>query len=240
MTYLMRMGIKMLAGEETGVTAVGQSYFELSDDTQKGMHHADYRYWSKAVVWKPNNVYLAFDIYAQEGVRGAGVRPISLEHYDPHNGKFGRDAEESIFYIPLPYSSGLQGADNDQRLSDTIDLSGRFLHYKILGGDDREKMMDLHYPTAARMNALIGWRDVDTQNTVPVVDTSHPWRTQVRDTETHFNTTVCKGHQKNWDRTEHKRTIRTRNTGHWGKITIPGCQEIRNGGFKDFSDIVVY
>jgi len=240
MTYNMRMGVKMLAGSGTGNTFVGQSWFELSDDTQKGMHHADYRYWSKSIVLEPNNVFLAFDIFSQEGISGAGVQPISLAEYDPAAGKFGRDREESLFYIPLPYSSGIQGADNRQQLSDTIDLSGRFLHFKVLGAQDKEKLMKLQYPTAARMNGYIGWRTEEAYGTVPLYDTSHPWRFEQNDTTRHYNTTVCKGHQLQWDRQEKKRTISKRNTGHWGKLTIPGVAAIRNGGLKDFSDIVAY
>lgn len=239
MRYNMRMGIKMLAGSGTGNTFIGQSWFELSDDTQKGMHHADYRYWSKSIVLEPKNVYLAFDLYSQEGLGGAGVQPISLADYDPAANKFGRNREESLFYIPLPYSSGVQGADNRQQLPDTLDLSGRFLHFKVLGGSDNaEELMSLHYPTAARMNGHIGWRTEEAYGLVPLYDTSHPWRFDQNDTTLHYNTTVCKASQLNWDRNTKKHTIKKQHTGHWGKLSIPGCREIRNGGLKAFEDIV--
>lgn len=241
MRYNMRMGIKMLAGSATGNTFIGQSWFELSDDSQKQMHHADYRYWSKSVVTEEKNVYLAFDMFAQEGLGGAGVQPIPLDVYDPAASIFGRDREDSLFYIPLPYSSGIQGADNRQQLPDTMDLSGRFLHYKVLGAQDKEKLMRLHYPTSARMNGHIGWRTEEAYGSVPLYDTYHPWRFEHdSDTVMHYNTSVCKGHQKQWDRNTKKRSISKRNTGHWGKLTTPGCAAIRNGGLMDYTDIVAY
>lgn len=69
-THAMATGILLKAGSERGETLVGHADFQLSDDVVRKMHYGNFTLYSKTIVKKSDNVYLAENIVATGYVGG--------------------------------------------------------------------------------------------------------------------------------------------------------------------------
>jgi hypothetical protein len=62
------------AGTETAITYYGNSRFMLSDDATIMMHYGNFTHYGKSIVHRPENVFVAYDIFPNRCLGGMGVR----------------------------------------------------------------------------------------------------------------------------------------------------------------------
>ncbi len=97
----MALGIKCKAGSETGASYFGHSDFMLADDATIKIHYGNYTHYGKSVVHKPENVFIAYDIFPNRCLGGMGVSPYrTRDQFVPEDQQFLAD----IFYIMVPYT----------------------------------------------------------------------------------------------------------------------------------------
>jgi hypothetical protein len=81
MAYNMLMAIKCLSGYEMGRTITKPGEFEIQDDAATHAHLGTYIYYSKAVVQRPQHVFVAQEIYSNGYLGGSGIEAIRPEDY---------------------------------------------------------------------------------------------------------------------------------------------------------------
>lgn len=224
MRYNMKMCVKMVPGDQTGNMWMGYTYFALGDDIKTQVQTGEYRYWGKAVVTEEKNIHVMYDVFCAGRLGGAGVQPVDVETYDPHNAKYG-DGDLLFFITPYEMTS----------YADPIDASGRFEYFDQANLDDREAFRQLHYPTAARYNGVLGFRNVNDMG-YNVEDYQHPWKTVYKEGEVvpnnvPFNTVMWRGEEHYFNRATQNFDAVKRGTGHWGGFTYVGVRDARDGHF---------
>ena len=146
--YDMALGIKCKAGGETGYTYFGHSDFMLADDATIKIHYGNYTHYGKSVIHKPENVFIAYDIFPNKCLGGMGVSPYREKNqFVPEDQQFLAD----IFYIMVPYV--------ETSFPKVMSMAGRFYTYMDAGMLDEEDPANraLHYSTAPYYNRFWGW-----------------------------------------------------------------------------------
>ena len=121
----MATGVLLKAGAETGETLVGHADFQLSDDVVRKMHYGHFTLYSKTLVWKSDNIYLAENIVSTGYVRGNDTSFNTLETL--YSGG-GDNTQRSIYCAMVPIST----RTTDDTLStglgyfNPMDITGRF------------------------------------------------------------------------------------------------------------------
>jgi hypothetical protein len=69
-TYLMGTGILTKGGASTGETLIGHTDFQLADNVVQKMHYGNFTMYLKSIVYKPDNVFLAENIFSGDYVDG--------------------------------------------------------------------------------------------------------------------------------------------------------------------------
>ena len=211
MTYDMSTGVCMKAGKETGETLIGHADFQLGDNVVQKLHYGNFTFYSKAVVFKQQNVYLAEDMFSTGYVGGAGSRFFNCkEHMEEYeDGMKGRHC--SIFAMLAPYSS--------QEYNNPIDMTGRY------SGDlaPLTDSPDLHYASAAFYKAVWHWNEEVT----PM-----PGHAKFDSMDSSGNTVCFQGHQSMYNPSNKMMDLVIKNTGHWGDRVYPGCGKVRQGMSK--------
>lgn len=124
-THNMATGVLLKAGTETAETLVGHADFQLTDDVVRKMHYGHFTLYSKTVVWKSDNVYLAENIVATGYVRGNDVSFNTLDSlYTPS----GESDVKSIYAALVPVSArhSEDTITSGQGYFNPMDVSGRF------------------------------------------------------------------------------------------------------------------
>jgi hypothetical protein len=212
MTYDMSTGVCMKAGSATGETLVGHADFQLGDNVVQKLHYGNFTFYSKSVVYRQQNVYLAEDMFSTGYVGGCGSRFFTnqknMEDYS--NGNTQRHA--SIFAMLAPYMSS--------EYNNPIDITGAYsgdLH--PLGVDDT----GLHYASAGFYKAYWNW----SENSAPLAG-----RSKFDTPDSAFNTICFQGHQSMYNPSNSMFDLVIKNTGHWGDRVYPGCGKVRQGMSK--------
>jgi len=211
MTYDMSTGVCMKAGAATGETLVGHADFQLGDNVVQKVHYGNFTFYSKSVVFRQQNVYLAEDMFSTGYVGGCGSRFFKdQDDLDDYlEGKRTRHA--SIFAMLAPYSS--------QEYNNPIDITGRY-------SGDLAPLQDtaaLHYASAAFYREKWGWNE----EVAPL-----PGHSKFDSHNGTVNTVCFQGHQSMYNPSNKMMDLVIKNTGHWGDRVYPGCGKVRQGMSK--------
>jgi hypothetical protein len=231
-THNMATGVLLKAGTETAETLVGHADFQLTDDVVRKMHYGHFTLYSKTVVWKSDNVYLAENIVATGYVRGNDVSFNTLDSlYTPS----GESDVKSIYAALVPVSArhSEDTITSGQGYFNPMDVSGRFAenvpHLRNLdlevGNPGR-----LHYPGAEFYASV--WR---MNNSSQKLETEF-----VPSQMGSHNTLVFQGHQMTYNPSNGKYDLTTLNTGHFGDRVYPGCGKVRRMANQKWLQPVTY
>lgn len=212
--YEMALGIKCKAGGETGWSYFGHSDFMLADDAAIKVHYGNYTHYGKSVIHRPENVFIAYDIFPNRCLGGLGCRAYENRgQYQPQDQMFERD----IFYIMVPFT--------ETTFDKVMSMAGRFYTYMDAGMLDDEDPANrkLHYTTAAYYNRVWGWyseEEVPIELDEPMYRLMNPGQ----------NMNIWQGAQGTYNPDSHKfdKNI-IRNKSPWGPNVAEGCRASRNG-----------
>ena len=213
MTYDMSTGVCMKTGASTGETLIGHADFQLGDNVVQKLHYGNFTFYSKSVVYRQQNVYLAEDMFSTGYIGGTGTEFFSdyQDMEDYNNGVHTR--HKSIFAMIAPYT--------DVEYNNPIDITGRY------SGDTAALNVDdkLHFSSAPFYRQLWNW---GSQGNVP------PGRSKFEAPDASQNTMCFQGHQSMFNPQTKMFDVVIKNTGHWGDRVYPGCGKVRQGMQKVF------
>lgn len=120
---------------------------DLKPKNSRTLYAGNFTFYSKSLVYRQQNVYLAQDMFSTSYVSGAGTAFFSCkEDYEAYCSGTARSDAKSIFALLAPYSS--------REYANPMDLTG---HY---GGNISalQENDEYHFPTAPFYQAHWGWR----------------------------------------------------------------------------------
>jgi hypothetical protein len=175
MTYDMSTGVCMKSGSSTGETLIGHADFQLGDNVVQKLHYGNFTFYSKSVVYRQQNVYLAEDMFSTGYIGGNGTE-FFADYDDMEDYNHGVKARhKSIFAMLAPYS--------DVEYVNPIDITGKYSGDSIaLNVDDRE-----HFASAPFYRKLWNW---GSAGQVP------PGRSKFETPDATQNTVCFQGHQQ--------------------------------------------
>ena len=228
----MATGILLKAGRETGETLIGHTDFQLADDVVRKMHYGNFTLYSKSVVMKSDNVYLAENIVAMGYVGGNDVSMNTLESLQTEQGE-----RRSMYIAMVPVSdlasdeSTVQGAGG---YFNPMDITGRFAnnvpHLANLDSEVGNPRGAEHYPGAA-FYAYV-WQ---MNNNGQRMDQEFVYA------ELNSTNTLCfQGHQTAYNPSSKRFDATTINTGHFGERVYPGCGKVRRCAGMKYLEPVSY
>jgi hypothetical protein len=210
MTYDMSTGICMKSGSESGETLVGHADFQLGDNIVQKLHMGNFTFYSKSVVYRQQNVYLAEDMFSTGYVGGDGTAFFEeqSDYENFCNGGTGR--HKSIFAMLAPYSSS--------EYANPIDITGRYSgNLAPLNDPDVSK---LHFASAQFYSWLWNWSEQSADQ---------PSRCHFDSADATPNSLCFQGHQSMYNPSNSMFDLVVKNTGHWGDRVYPGCGKVRQG-----------
>jgi len=210
MTYDMSTGICMKSGSESGETLVGHADFQLGDNIVQKLHMGNFTFYSKSVVYRQQNVYLAEDMFSTGYVGGDGTEFFEeqSDYENFCNGGTGR--HKSIFAMLAPYSSS--------EYANPIDVTGRYSgNLAPLNDPDVTK---LHFASAQFYSWLWNWSEQSADQ---------PSRCHFDSADATPNSLCFQGHQSMYNPSNSMFDLVVKNTGHWGDRVYPGCGKVRQG-----------
>jgi hypothetical protein len=232
MRYNTMAGIKTRFGRDTGSTFVNpqqENTMEGSSvETKTYLRH--FSYMSASIITNHRLVYVAYDIFCYRCLGGAGTAFYDIDDLKTFSLNEQRySTDKSIIVAPLPYE--------ERDFPNPLDASGKFSYYSIQGFQNG-KLADLHYSTAALMNALFGFRgasegsnqDIEIWNYHPRSNGEHTPNTTPK------NTCMFRGHYGYFDSRMNEFIYRS-GTGHMKNFSAPGAKEGRNGGFVNWGSL---
>jgi len=186
----------------------------LSDDATIMMHYGNFTHYGKSIVHRPENVFVAYDIFPNRCLGGMGIRPYTNKtQYNSAQGLNTRD----IFYIMVPY--------REQTFPTVMDMAGRFYSFMDSGmlDDEDPANRELHYSTAAFYNRVWGWYsddDINTQVDEPMYRMNNPGQNRI----------VWQGAQGTYnpEKKDFTKNI-IRNKSPWGPHVCEGSRACRDG-----------
>ncbi len=211
-THSMLTAIRMQAGAETGNTYMGHSIWEWGDEVATGFYMGDYRYYSRSIVHRPQNVYVAQSVFCDGYIRGNELGFFDLETYAPERGAYGA-TDASVFCFLGPYT--------EERLPPKVDLTGYFsLFGRHISMPENERA---HTSFSAYYNKMWGFSRRLTQSSRNEAMAIHAIDNRP------FNTVAYEGTCQYWDPKDNGFTIETPGTGRWAGYTYTGCAAVRKG-----------
>jgi hypothetical protein len=187
----------------------------LADDATTQAHYGNFTFYGKPIVVKPDDIFIAYDIFPNACLGGMGVRPYTdTAQYDAVQGVAMKD----IFYCMVPYS--------ETSFPTIMDMAGRFYTYMDSGMLDDEDPTNsiLHYSTAGFYNRLWRWHsedDITLQIDQPLYAMSNQNRIVWQGAQGKYNAQAHGGYNYNRDI--------IRNKSPWGVNVYDGCKPGRNG-----------
>jgi len=224
-THQMATGILLKKGPETGETLIGHADFQMSDDVVRKLHYGNFTLYSKTVVWKSDNVYLAENIVATGYIGGNDVAMNTMGSLYPVNGS-NPDGPRSMYVAMVPVS----GAASEDATSSAgggyfnpMDITGSFAsatmpHLSNLDAEVGNGNGATHYPGAAFYSLV--WRLSNKAQRNYVAE-------YVPLSVAHDNTLCFQGHQMAYNPGSKAFDLTTVNTGHFGDRVYPGCGKVR-------------
>jgi hypothetical protein len=214
-TYNVSTGICMKAGPTTGETLVGHADFQLADNIVQKLHYGNFTFYSKSVVYRQQQVYLANNMFSTGYMGGSGCEFFTSRiHYETYLEQGNGDMrQKSIFALLTSYSSKLY--------VNPINITGR--HSGNLHTLNNE--LNDHYASANFYRKVWGWADSSEDA---------PGRCSFDADEDGDSNTVCfQGHQTLYNPGNGGMfDITIKNTGHWGPNVYAGVGKVRNGHQK--------
>ena len=211
-TYSVSTGICMKAGASTGETLVGHADFQLGDNVIQKLHYGNFTFYSKSVVYRQQQVYLAPNMFSTAYNGGTGSSFFTdKEDYTRYMEGSNHDMRgKSIFAMLAPYSS--------RPMQNPIDITG--MHSGNLAPLNTSG--DLHFGSA---NFYKDWWQWTSTMEDP------PARCAFDNDDDGTPNTVCfQGHQSLYNPSSGGMfDIVIQNTGHWGSNVYPGVGKARNG-----------
>ncbi len=228
-THAMATGILLKSGTETGETLIGHADFQLADDVVRKMHYGNFTLYSKSIVYKSDNVYLAENIVSTGYIRGNDVSMNTFETLKDDNA----GGAKSI-YVALVPVSGAQGDDDAPGYFNPLDVTGAFAtnvpHLQNLDNEVGNTNMKKHYPGAAYYAAMWGMNN-----------SAQRMQTEYISSQMNEHNTLCfQGHQTTYNHHSHKFDLTTVNTGHFGDRIYPGCGRVRRMAGQKYLEPVSY
>jgi hypothetical protein len=216
MTYDMSTGVCMKTGNTTGETLIGHADFQLGDNVVQKLHYGNFTFYSKSVVYRQQNVYLAEDMFSTGYIGGNGTEWFKTMNDMEDYTSGVKVRHKSIFAMLAPYS--------DVEYPNPIDITGQY------SGDCQALNVDgkLHYASAPFYRHLWNW---GSQGTVPM------GRNKFDTPDAVMNTVCFQGHQSMFNPGTSMFDVVIKNTGHWGDRVYPGCGKVRSGMQKTFDAV---
>jgi hypothetical protein len=231
-TYLMGTGILTKGGAITGETLIGHTDFQLADNVVQKMHYGNFTMYLKSIVYKPDNVFLAENLYAGDYIGGLDssmhdLRSVLSERTDSN--------KRSIYTCLVPLPTYDRTAENSSYMADTpnpIDCTGRFSgnspHLAHIDADNDSRGR-LHYATAEFYAQLYQWNNADTG--------ANQMDGYAYESINRYNTVCFQGHQSMYNISSKAYDVTISNTGHWGDRVYPGCGRVRRGMMKSLEPV---
>jgi len=210
---------------------------QLSDDVVRKMHYGHFTLYSKTLVWKSDNVYLAENIVSTGYVRGNDTSFNTLESlYSASSDSKNRSIYCAMVpptmrpeYSIRPSSDGSSVAG----FYNPMDITGKFAtNVPHLANLDAEvgNPGNLHYP-GAQFYAH-AWR---------MNNTSQRMETEFVPLQLNAHNTLCfQGHQMAYNPEAKIFNLTTLNTGHFGERIYPGCGKVRRMANAKYLQPVTY
>ncbi len=217
-THQMYTMVYMLGGYETGATFYGGSNAETGDDVVSQFHYATFTFYAKAMVFTPDNIFLAEDVFVKGYVRGCHVKFIRApSDLDPQHGNHDGD----IIATLVPYREGI-----GRKLPNPMDFTGV---YHFPGYDSSQDYANPHY-TSAPYYELHYQLDSRSKKQAEIT-------TGFRGRASRQNTTAFHGHQITYNPSTSSYNQVFVGTGHWGgDATGRTAAKVRNGGNEQFRE----
>jgi len=224
-THQMATGILLKAGSDTGETLVGHADFQLADDVVRKMHYGNFTLYSKSIVYKSDNVFLAENILANGYVGGNDVSMNTLQSLQ------SGDQPRSMFValVPLLGSENSEGTTSVSALGqypNPLDITGKFAngvpHLANLDMEVGNPQGLEHYPGASFYAMTFGMNN-----------SNQTFNQEYVYAEMNTQNTICfQGHQTMFNPAENKWDMTIVNTGHFGDRIYSGCGRVRRGQMK--------
>ena len=217
MTYDMSTGVCMKSGASTGETLIGHADFQLGDNVVQKLHYGNFTFYSKSVVYRQQNVYLAEDMFSTGYIGGNGTEFFTeYQDMEDYNNGIENQRHKSIFAMLAPYS--------DVEYNNPIDITGRY------SGDTQALNVDerMQFASAGFYRKLWNW---GSHGQVP------PGRSKFETPDAAQNTVCFQGHQAMYNPGSSMFDVVIKNTGHWGDRVYPGCGKVRQGMQKVFEPV---
>jgi hypothetical protein len=219
-TYSMSTGVCMKAGDSTGETLVGHCDFQLGDNIVQKLHYGNFTFYSKSVVYRQQQVFLAPNMFATGYAGGTGSKMFSCskDYVDYMESGSNQVNNKSIFAMLTPYSSCLY--------TNPLDITGRHGgNLMFLDPKNGDEAPELHFATAPFYKKFWGWTESQMDA---------PGRCSFDNDDDGVPNTICfQGHQSLYNPANGGLyDIVMKNTGHWGPNVYPGVGKVRNGHQK--------
>ncbi|KAK3236029.1 hypothetical protein CYMTET_53797 [Cymbomonas tetramitiformis] len=204
-TYEMCTAILTKAGRETGETLIGHYDFQLSDNVIQKMHYGNFTIYLKSIVYRPNNVFLAEDIFCANYISGGGTEFVRATDNREDSHIFDHRTP-SLYPCLIGY---------DEKIKDNpISVTGKFEPHTCL-----QSVSEPHYSTANTYKDDYSFYPTNAPSgDLPYFDSSN-----------RGNTICFQGHQASYNHNTGHLDRVTLNTGHWGERVYPGCGKVRRG-----------
>jgi hypothetical protein len=221
-THNMSTAVLLKAGSETGETLIGHCDFQLADDVVRKMHYGNFTLYSKSIVYKSDNVYLAENIMATGYVRGndAGINTLTSLRNE-------MELPKSIYaaLVPIMSTSG-DSAPTAGGYANPMDVTGRFAtqipHLARLDEEIGNTRNLLHYPCADFYSSVYRFN-----NSAQTMTAEFEYQQVNR-----YNTLCFQGHQATYNPNNGMFDLVTINTGHFGPRVYAGAGKVRRGDQK--------
>ena len=217
MTYDMSTGVCMKSGASTGETLIGHADFQLGDNVVQKLHYGNFTFYSKSVVYRQQNVYLAEDMFSTGYIGGNGTEFFTeYQDMEDYNNGVENQRHKSIFAMLAPYS--------DVEYNNPVDITGRY------SGDTHALNVDerLQFASAPFYRKLWNWGQHGQVA---------PGRSKFETPDAAQNTVCFQGHQAMYNPQSSMFDVVIKNTGHWGDRVYPGCGKVRQGMQKVFEPV---
>jgi hypothetical protein len=203
-TYRMSSALLAAGGTELGSTFHGHHDFQLSDDIIRKVHVGHYTHYSKSVIKQPKRFTTARYVYAQEYLHGESLQfydKTSLES-DGSTGELGKNGSLLVISIDKP----------DRTLAHVINITGIM--------DDTVDIPSISRDTTAIHHRIeqCGLRHI--MQAFTETEVNNKFDTDIL----HVNLDCFPGAML-----DNEGRCITKNMGHWGDLTYPGCMRVREG-----------
>jgi hypothetical protein len=224
-THRMGTAVLTVGGASTGETLIGHADFQLGDNVAQKMHYGNFTMYLKSIIYKPDNVVLAENIYANGYVGGNDVKFYTEKEgrsYEVATAKKG-----SMYACLVPAAAGR----SEYELPNPLDSTGAFSTNNPQLANMNGSRSGYHYATAAYYAKKYGFNNDSSASSTP------DSRGYVHDVVDQYNTVCFQGHQSLFNPNNSNFDLVIENTGHWGNRIYPGCGKVRRGFMKTLEPV---